>query len=99
MVAKETPTTTVVRVVKFGVHAPSRRKQAMLEDALRRQTVAYGRALQAAKPFAIEQLKIQTQMALPHNKGKEARDALRLRERAAITGMSGVRTTDTDLTS
>lgn len=81
---------TVVRVVKFGLHAPSKRKQAMLEDALRRQTIAYGRALAAARPFAVEQLKVQTQMALAHNKAKEARDALRLRERAAITGIAGV---------
>lgn len=62
----------------------------MLEDALRRQTIAYGRALAAARPFAVEQLKVQTQMALAHNKAKEARDALRLRERAAITGIAGV---------
>lgn len=84
MAPQQASTLTIVRVVKFGIHAPSRRKQAVLEDALRRQTVAYGRALKAAYGFAVDQLKIQTQMELSHNKTKEARDALRARERAAI---------------
>ncbi len=88
MVAQKISRTIVVRVVKMGLHAPSKRKQAMLEDASRRQTVAYGRALHAAKSSAIEQLIVQTAMEFPRNKLKEARDALRLRERAAITGIA-----------
>lgn len=46
----------VMRVVRFGIHRPSARKRAVLDDALRRQTVAYGRALEAVKPLAIERL-------------------------------------------
>jgi hypothetical protein len=82
-------TALVVRVVKFGVHAPSRRKQAMLDDALRRQTIAYGRALEAAKPFAVAQLIIQARMELHHNREKTLRDDLRLREREATTRIAG----------
>ena len=43
----------VMRVVRFGVRSPTRKKAAMLDDALRRQTIAYGRALEAVRPDAV----------------------------------------------
>jgi transposase len=74
-------TETVLRVVRFGLHAPSARKRAMLDDALRRQTVAYGRALEAARPHAIARLRIAAQLA--RTTDKETRAALIIEDRAA----------------
>jgi putative transposase len=45
-------TATIQRVVRFGVHYPSTVKIAALEDAFRRQTLAYDRALAQARPYA-----------------------------------------------
>lgn len=56
-------TNQVVRVVRFGIHEPSARKAAMLDDALRRQTIAYGRALDAARPHAIERARVAASLA------------------------------------
>lgn len=72
---------TVLRVVRFGLHAPSARKRAMLDDALRRQTVAYGRALAAARPHAIARLRIAAQLA--RTADKDTRAALIVEDRAA----------------
>ena len=74
-------TETVIRVVRFGLHAPSRRKRAMLDDALRRQTLAYGRALAAARPHAITRLRIAARLG--RTADPETRAALVAEDRAA----------------
>jgi hypothetical protein len=55
-------TEPVVRVVRFGVRMPSRRKAAMLDDALRRQTLAYGRALEAVQPEAAQWARLDARL-------------------------------------
>lgn len=81
MSAAQPGTETVLRVVRFGLHAPSARKRAMLDDALRRQTLAYGRALEAARPHAIARLRIAA--SLGRATDKETRAALIGQDRAA----------------
>ena len=48
-----TPADPILRVVRFGVRQPTRRKAAVLDDALRRQTLAYSRALAAVRSEAV----------------------------------------------
>lgn len=67
--------------MRFGLHAPSSRKRAMLDDALRRQTLAYGRALAAARPHAITRLRIAGRLA--RTTDKQTRAALITEDRAA----------------
>ncbi len=55
------PMDPVLRVVHFGVRTPTRRKAALLDDALRRQTIAYGRALEAVRADAVRWLRADVQ--------------------------------------
>ena len=70
----------VIRVARFGVHAPSGRKIAALEDAFRRQTLAYGRAMRAVYPDAVERLRLAARIARENDTAR--RKALLTRDRS-----------------
>jgi transposase len=90
----------IMRVVRFGVRTPTRRKAALLDDALRRQTVAYGRALEAVRPDALRWLRADAQSRRA-NLSEERRGRLRttLRELRTAIGNGAYRAAKTAATS
>jgi transposase len=72
-------TNPVVRVVRFGVRTPTRGKAALLDDALRRQTFAYSRALKAVQAEAVRWLRADAQSrraALSNDRRADARTSI-----------------------